>query len=89
MSTNEDSAEEEEEIDVPTAVPITKDGPSTSKAQPVQPEQKVEDEYAYDSSDEEVCTPVHRFTNQTFPLKNFYVSGFEEYCRQHSNELVQ
>ena len=46
MSTNEDSESDQEEV--PTAVPIKKDEPSTSTAQPV------EDEYAYDSSDEEV-----------------------------------
>jgi len=54
MSTNEDSEDETAEDRVaPTAVPITQDGPSTSAVQ--LPTPPVEDEYAYDSSDEEVC----------------------------------
>lgn len=54
MSTNEDSeGDTAEDKVVPTAVPITQDGPSTSTAQ--LPAPPAEDEYAYDSSDEEVC----------------------------------
>ncbi|EFX77685.1 hypothetical protein DAPPUDRAFT_305412 [Daphnia pulex] len=52
MSTNEDSEDDTaDDKVVPTAVPITQDGPSTSTAQ--LPAPPVEDEYAYDSSDEE------------------------------------
>ena len=52
MSMSEESEDDLEENEAPTAVPITDDGPSTSSAKPV------EDEYAYDSSDEEVCSTM-------------------------------
>ena len=53
MSTNEDSEDDTGENKVrPIAVPMIQDEPSTSTAQ--LPTSPVEDEYAYDSSDEEV-----------------------------------
>lgn len=49
MSTGDDSEADPDEDEAPTAVPIKRDEPSTSTST-----QPVEDEYAYDSSDEEV-----------------------------------
>lgn len=51
MSTNEDSEDDSEDKVAPTAIPIEQVGSSAPVEEPARP---VEDEYAYDSSDEEV-----------------------------------
>ena len=84
MSTDEDSDGDDEET--AEAGPST-DGteqPSSSSAGPAKP---VEDEYAYDSSDEEVNIV---FLHQIF-ITNVAVPclGYSQHCGEYSHELVQ
>lgn len=84
MSTNEDSEDDSEDKVAPTAVPIEQVGFSTSAEQPAKP---VEDEYAYDSSDEEVW--LYQISLSASLLNDYLASGLEKHCGKHSDELVQ